>query len=229
MADDNPFDFKFGSGLLGLLNAPPQAKHANALTDWTPLDRALGTPWPQLNDKPKNALADWKPPATSMGDLLGLGRPSPFSLAALGLEKSQPPPSSFSNALADIVAPPSPSPFGLGVLSGHFPAADPPTPAPSGLGSLAGLFGSSLSGLGSASVFEPTPPTPLTFGALSGHFPSSEPPTPFGALYPTPAPPPPKPVTPAVTRKAFFSFHYDDVMRTSVVRKAWVFKHPTTR
>jgi hypothetical protein len=29
-----------------------------------------------------------------------------------------------------------------------------------------------------------------------------------------------------VKRKAFFSFHFDDVMRASVVRKAWKFTHP---
>jgi hypothetical protein len=109
-------------------------------------------------------------------------------------------------------------------LSGHFPSADPPTP--SGLGSLAGLFAPTRSGLGSANLLEPTPSNPLTVGALSGHFPSSDPATPFGALYPPPAPPP-KPVTPTVKRKAFFSFHYGpDIMRTNVVRNAWRITHP---
>jgi hypothetical protein len=224
MADDNPFDFKFGSGLLGLLGAPSKAKPLNALIDWTPpsstpevggLLGSLGTPWPSVNDKPKNALADWVTPPSSttpaMGDLLGLDTPttSPFSLAALGLEKPQPPASLFGNALANISAPQPPAPFGFGALFSRFPSADPPTPAPSVFGSL----------------FEPTPSNPLTVGALSGHFPSSDPPPTFGALYPS-STPPPKPVTPAVKRKAFFSFHYDDVMRTSVVRKAWMFKHP---
>jgi hypothetical protein len=57
-------------------------------------------------------------------------------------------------------------------------------------------------------------------------------PPPFGGLYSPPPPPPPqpipapKPVAPAVKRKAFFSFHYDDVMRVNVVRNAWKITHP---
>ncbi|UGV24682.1 hypothetical protein E0H22_02665 [Rhodopseudomonas boonkerdii] len=39
-----------------------------------------------------------------------------------------------------------------------------------------------------------------------------------------PAPPPP-PVQPAIKRKAFFSFHYDDAMRVNVVRNAWKIAH----
>ena len=29
-------------------------------------------------------------------------------------------------------------------------------------------------------------------------------------------------------RKAFFSFHFDDVMRVNTVRQAWRFRHPDT-
>jgi hypothetical protein len=32
--------------------------------------------------------------------------------------------------------------------------------------------------------------------------------------------------TPPVKRRAFFSFHFDDVMRVNVVRNAWKFSHP---
>jgi MTH538 TIR-like domain (DUF1863) len=68
----------------------------------------------------------------------------------------------------------------------------------------------------------PAPWAGSGLGVLSGHFPLIDPPPDT----PKPVATPPKPVTPAVKRKAFFSFHYDDVMRTSVVRKAWMFKHP---
>lgn len=33
-------------------------------------------------------------------------------------------------------------------------------------------------------------------------------------------------IAPAVKRKAFFSFHYDDIMRVNNVRNAWKIKHP---
>ncbi|MGX1320511.1 hypothetical protein AB7M17_003964 [Bradyrhizobium sp. USDA 377] len=47
---------------------------------------------------------------------------------------------------------------------------------------------------------------------------------PFGGL----APPqrPLAPLKPAVKRRAFFSFHYDDIMRVNVVRNAWKIDHP---
>ncbi|MHB8270722.1 TIR domain-containing protein [Bradyrhizobium sp.] len=47
---------------------------------------------------------------------------------------------------------------------------------------------------------------------------------PFGAL----APPrlPVAPLKAAVKRRAFFSFHYDDIMRVNVVRNAWKIDHP---
>jgi hypothetical protein len=80
-----------------------------------------------------------------------------------------------------------------------------------------------------------TPPT-TTFlgGAASDLFPPPKPPAPvnpfanlaaasdlfgstplFGSLY-----------APAIKRKAFFSFHYDDIMRVNVVRNAWKITHP---
>jgi hypothetical protein len=31
---------------------------------------------------------------------------------------------------------------------------------------------------------------------------------------------------PTTKRKAFFSFHYDDIMRVNVVRNAWKIDHP---
>lgn len=48
--------------------------------------------------------------------------------------------------------------------------------------------------------------SPLGYGALSGLFGS--------------------PSTAALKRRAFFSFHYDDIMRVNVVRNAWKIDHP---
>ena len=177
MASDNPFEPKFGKGLLGIFGELPSAKPTNALADLvsTPgvseLFRALS---------PQSSL-------------------SPFSLAG-----PQPTPSNAlsSAAVSDL----------FGALSLQ-PAANP-------FGNLGAV----------ADLFAPTPPAPWAgsgLGVLSGHFPWADPPTPFNPPLAPPRPlASPKPVAPAIKRKAFFSFHYDDVMRTSVVRKAWMFKHP---
>lgn len=61
--------------------------------------------------------------------------------------------------------------------------------------------------------------------AVSDLFPTTPPSYPFGSLGGFYAPPP-KPVTPGVKRKAFFSFHYGDIMRVNVVRNAWKIDHP---
>lgn len=153
-----------------------------------------------------------------------------------------PPSTKATNVLADLTPPtPETTPgFGglFGALSPPSPLANPysaamsdllgpekagPPASPYGLGMLAGLFA-------------PTPPAPLGFGALFGHFPSADALARFGALYAPPAltptphtppsPPKPKPVAPAVKRKAFFSFHYDDIMRVNVVRNVWKIAHP---
>jgi MTH538 TIR-like domain (DUF1863) len=47
----------------------------------------------------------------------------------------------------------------------------------------------------------------------------------MGALFDPPRSFPPPPL-PKVKRKAFFSFHYDDIMRVNVVRNAWKITHP---
>jgi hypothetical protein len=78
---------------------------------------------------------------------------------------------------------------------------------------------------------------PPAFG--SGFAPTSPPLGGFGSAYVTPprptsqpslrdliAPPPMPAAKPAVKRKAFFSFHYDDSMRVNVVRNAWKISHP---
>jgi MTH538 TIR-like domain (DUF1863) len=45
-------------------------------------------------------------------------------------------------------------------------------------------------------------------------------------LFPFGFAPPAPPLKAGVKRKAFFSFHYDDIMRVNVVRKAWRIDHP---
>jgi hypothetical protein len=151
-------------------------------------------------EKPTNALADWMPPATTPGVsglLNALSPPSP--LASL-----------YSAVASDLLGPST----GLtGSAVSDLLGAPPANPY--SLATLTGLLA--------------PPPSPLGPGALSGHFPLTDPPTPFGALYPPPAPAPPvppKPVAPAVKRKAFFSFHYDDIMRVNVVRNVWKIAHP---
>ena len=104
------------------------------------------------------------------------------------------------NALADLVSgfgsPPQPSV--ADILRG---LAAPPAPPPEN--QLAGLLG-----LGSQ-------PYPGIFGSLAPLPPPTLPVQPYAA--PLPAP---------VKRKAFFSFHFDDVMRVTVVRNAWKITHP---
>jgi MTH538 TIR-like domain (DUF1863) len=91
---------------------------------------------------------------------------------------------------------------------------------------LLGIFGSGLSTpvLGSATsdLFPPTAPA-SPFGNLAAVSDLFGPPSSnlLNALYA-----PPKPVAPAIKRKAFFSFHYDDIMRVNVVRNAWKITHP---
>src|SRR5581483_8286809 len=101
-------------------------------------------------------------------------------------------------------------------------------PTPSSAERHEGLFGA-LGGLGrpalSSALASLGAPSPLaSFGALSG----------FGSAFTTPPPnpyalplaPPPKPVAPDTVRRAFFSFHHDDIMRVNNVRQAWKIDHP---
>jgi hypothetical protein len=130
-------------------------------------------------------------------------RRNPFTNTLLGDAASPP------KSIADLLYPTSPPPpalSGLGVASGSL------APSPLGFGALSGLFD------------KPPFPPPANpkLGAFSDLFPSGRPVSQFGAL----APPPPKLTAPAVRRKAFFSFHYDDIMRVNVVRNAWKITHP---
>jgi hypothetical protein len=87
-----------------------------------------------------------------------------------------------------------------------------------------GVFGSGLGdafgSLAPSPFAPPTPPAPSrpTFQPFLDLI---EPPRPY-------APPPPikpLPITPETKRKAFFSFHFDDIMRVNNVRNAWKIDH----
>jgi hypothetical protein len=116
------------------------------------------------------------------------------------------------------------NPFDLKYVGGLLRFIDPAPAAPASENALArALASASPSNALSAAAgdlfrYPPTPPAnpPSLFGAASDLFP-------FGSLAP---PSPLAPLKPAVKRKAFFSFHYDDIMRVNVVRNAWKIDHP---
>lgn len=158
-------------------------------------------------------------------------------LAAIGAEPRR-------NSLADYIAPPTPklevSPMARAIadlLLDKSKTALPVDPYPYGSG-LAGQFGS----------FAPATPAQLTFNAFAS-LTTSPPPLlaspssshAFGSLFDPVAPPPPtatpfnalcppksKPAVPETKRKAFFSFHFDDIMRVNNVRNAWKITHPNS-
>jgi hypothetical protein len=70
-----------------------------------------------------------------------------------------------------------------------------------------------LTNIGSQST--PAPATNSLASLITSFEPTRTPLTLLGSLY-----------APAIKRKAFFSFHYDDIMRVNVVRNAWKIKHP---
>ena len=221
---DNPFDQK-NFGLLAALGAEPRR---NSLLDYV----SPPTPRPEVS-----------PMARAIADLL-MDRPRPALTA-----------SPFSGAANDLFAPPTPvSPpysFGnFGAVADLFPPAKPLNPYPYS-GAIADLFGppktaptNALSGV--ADLFS-SAPSSSPIGSLAGLMaspPPSFPPTslqtrPFASLTNLEAPsapspsntlytPPlePKPVAPEIKRKAFFSFHFDDIMRVNNVRNAWKITHP---
>jgi MTH538 TIR-like domain (DUF1863) len=109
------------------------------------------------------------------------------------------PSTNADNPLERALGIPSPLKLGAGLLSPTFGAG------------LRGPFGAAASDLFPPS---PTPANPFSnAGAVSDLF----------GLAPSPSPSPS--LKPAVKRRAFFSFHYDDIMRVNVVRNAWKIDH----
>jgi hypothetical protein len=125
-------------------------------------------------------------------------------------------PKNLANLLRILSAPPKP---------------EPETPLSRALGLGGALSPYSNQGLGALSGLPAIPPS----AAVSDLFPFSTAAStnpfsnlgavsdlcPFGSLAP-----PSSPLKAAVKRKAFFSFHYDDIMRVNVVRNAWKIDHP---
>jgi hypothetical protein len=115
-------------------------------------------------------------------------------------------------------APPALSPdasLGIGALSGLLNSPPPPLQP---FGSLAGVV-SPLSAAVSDLFPPPTPAVPVSsfsvLGSAASDLFGSALSTGFGSLY-----------LPAIKRRAFFSFHYEDIMRVNVVRNAWKIDHP---
>jgi hypothetical protein len=113
----------------------------------------------------------------------------------------------------------------LGMLTNP-PAQEPDNPLARALGLIPAKPALPVSPLGSAvnDLFPySTAPSASPFGNLTG-LASVDLFQPFGSL----APPrlPVAPLKAEVKRKAFFSFHYDDIMRVNVVRNTWKIEHP---
>jgi hypothetical protein len=224
---ENPFDPKY-FGLLAALGEPRR----NSLLDYvapptpkpevSPLARAFSD---QLMDKPKPALPI-SPFSGAANDLFAPPRfaspeyPSGILGAVADLfppEKMALPvsPYPYSGAIADLFGPSKAIPTNTlsGAVADLFPTAPPSSP----FGSLAGLMASPP-----PSFPAPAPQT-RPFGSLA-NLAAPPAPSPFDALY---VPPPkPKPVAPETKRKAFFSFHFDDIMRVNNVRNTWKITHP---
>jgi hypothetical protein len=210
---DNPFDPKH-LGLLAALGAEPRS---NSLLDFampptpkpeaSPMARAIAD---LLMDKPKPALPI-SPLSGAANDLFALSKPaSPqYAFGILGAVADLFPPAKpalpvspypYLGAIADLFGPPEATPTNAlsGAVAALFPTTPPPWFAP------------------------PSPPT-RPFGSLADLV-APPTPSPFNALY-TPSPKP-KAVAPETKRKAFFSFHFDDIMRVNNVRNTWKITHP---
>jgi hypothetical protein len=221
---DNPLGQR-NFGLLAALGAEPRL---NSLLDGI----ASPTPKPEVSpmahaiadlsmDKPRPALPV-SPFSGAANDLFASPRPaSPqylfgnFGAVADLFPPAKPalPVSPYSDAIADLFAPPTAAP--TNALSGAVADLFPMTPASSAFGSLARLMAAPP-----PSFPPPSPPT-RSFGSLADLV---APPAP--SRFNAPYTPPPKPVAPETKRKAFFSFHFDDIMRVNNVRNTWKIIHP---
>jgi hypothetical protein len=158
--------------------------------------------------QPQNALSDYVSPTSGVSNLVR---------ALLAAEKPQPPAStsSFGN-LAGLA-----NPIGASDLLNS--------------NALTGDAAEDLFGSGLRNFLNTSPPSNPPSAAVSDLLGWSNALT-GSAVFdllgsPTPAPlyqPPvqPKPVAPTIKRKAFFSFHYDDIWRVNVVRNVWKITHP---
>lgn len=140
-------------------------------------------------------------------------------MGALGAEPPR-------NGLLDYIGTPTPglaSPTLVNLFANPTPFS--PTNPFSGFGSARGAptFGSDKSLVGilaSAPLSFPSTPPPAAFGSLTTII---APPAPPPARHESP--PKPKLVEPEIKRRAFFSFHFDDIMRVNNVRNTWKITH----
>jgi hypothetical protein len=107
----------------------------------------------------------------------------------------------------------------LGMLSTRPTSPEPDNPLARALGLISSPATTFLGGAAS-DLFPPAKPTvPVNpfanLGAVSDLF-GPPPSTLLGSIY----------ASPTIKRKAFFSFHYDDIMRVNVVRNVWKIDHP---
>jgi MTH538 TIR-like domain (DUF1863) len=135
----------------------------------------------------------------------------------------------FSTLLGTYVPPASKpalpvSPLGYGALSdlfGFSPPQQPDNPLARALGLIPAKAALPVSQAAS-DLFPYLTPSTNPFSNLTG-LAAVDALAPFGLAPPKPAL---APLKAAVKRKAFFSFHYDDIMRVNVVRNAWKIDHP---
>jgi hypothetical protein len=155
-----------------------------------------------------------------VSDLFGSGLSGIFGAAHdLGLLSQ---PTKSENALARAASPSSNHSALARALTGSPPSSGGAVSDlfGSGVSSAFGLFSAqganSLASLSNLIDPAPQPPPPFGFGAAFSPFHSPLDPLP-PPLY---SPPRPQPVAPTVKRRAFFSFHYNDIWRVNVVRDA---------
>jgi hypothetical protein len=225
---ENPFDLK-NFGLLAGLGAEPRR---NSLLEYvTP-----PTPKPEVSPMASaiaGLLLDKPNPALPVGQFSGAAndlfvQPKPaspqYSFGDFGAVADLfPPPKPalpvslypYSDAIAGLLGPAKVTP--TNALSGAVADLFPTTPPSSPFGSLASLMASPP-----PSLPPPSPPT-RPFGSFADLVAPSSP-SPSNALYTPPSKP--KPVAPETKRRAFFSFHFDDIMRVNNVRNAWKVTHP---
>ena len=119
-----------------------------------------------------------------------------------------------SNGLLDLIGNPSSRPEispTTRSLINALTAGTTPAPSP-------------LHPFGSLSFLDPAPSTPFGGGLTGLGQTFATAPNPY--TLPLSPPPKPKPVAPSIVRRAFFSFHHDDIMRVNNVRQAWKIDHP---
>jgi hypothetical protein len=222
---ENPFDLK----TLGLLAALGVEQRRIGLLDY------ITPPTPKSEVSPMvSAIADLlmdRPPANpfsgAANDLFSLppAATPQYPFGNFGAVTDLFPPAKpalpvspypYSGAIADLFGLPNAAPTNSpsGAVADLFPTTPPSNP----FGSLASLMESP------PPFFSPPSPPTRPFGSLADLVAPPPANSPFNAQY-TP-PPKPKPVAPETKRKAFFSFHFDDIMRVNNVRNMWKIAHP---